>query len=185
MPLAISEDCSLKPTTVWTCFKPAFEKLARLWRAEQRRIIPDSLTTPILRPAKGQPQRPLRSPPLRPLAPGRAAFLCSNLGSCPSPLQMPDPKLQTCESQTRSLLRDSPTSILTSCCMPRGEACQSSLLYGLFGDGEAATVQHCAARMLWRAYLNSLRSGWVDAAFHRGKRRIAVSYTHLTLPTKA
>ena len=86
---------------------------------------------------------------------------------------MPDPKLQTCESQTRSLLRDSPTSILTSCCMPRGEACQSSLLYGLFGDGEAATVQHCAARMLWRAYLNSLRSGWVDAAFHRGKRRIA------------
>lgn len=85
---------------------------------------------------------------------------------------MPDPKLQNCESQTRSLLRDSPTSILTSCCMPRGETCQASLLYGLFGDGEAATVLHCAARMLWRAYLDSLRSGWVDVAFHRGKRRI-------------
>jgi hypothetical protein len=56
--------------------------------------------------------------------------------------------------------------------MPRGEACQSSLLYSLFGDGEAATVLHCVARMLWRAYLDSLRSGWVDVNFHRGKRRV-------------
>jgi len=84
---------------------------------------------------------------------------------------MPEAKLQV-ESQARSLLRDSPTSILAGCCMPRGEAFPISFLYSRFGDSESATVQHCAARMLWRAYLESLRSCWVDVAFHRGKRRI-------------
>lgn len=86
---------------------------------------------------------------------------------------MPEPKLQTAESQTRSLRRDSPTSIiLTGCCVPRDQRVPMSILYRRFGDGESASVQHCAARMLWRAYLDSLRSGWVDVTFHRGKRRI-------------
>jgi hypothetical protein len=86
---------------------------------------------------------------------------------------MPAPKLEADVPPSRSLLRDSPTSILAGCCLPRGEAfAASSALYGAWGDAETAAVVHCAARMLWRAYLEALRSGWLDVAFHRGKRRI-------------